>query len=80
MYEYEHALPLLKTGDKFIATDKLGRSYLYVFLGIDLSDLAEGAGCRSVILRNITTDTLTRVETAWFSQRHITRCKGEETT
>lgn len=62
---------LLTTGTEFTATDKLDRVYRYRFVGVDLNDLAEGVGCRYLVLRNLDTGNDTCVEAQWFSERKI---------
>lgn len=62
---------VLKTGTEFTAIDKLGSKYRYRFVGVDLHDLAEGVGCRYLVLRNLDTDSNTCVEAQWFTEREI---------
>lgn len=69
---YKKTSKQLRTGDKFIATDKQGRTYHYSFTGIDLNDLDNGTGCQYILLRNLDTGANTNVEAAWFSERDIT--------
>jgi len=54
-------------GRYFTATDKLGRTYNYRVIGIDLS-----CKMRMYILWNLTTHEQTEVEREWFNQRTIT--------
>lgn len=57
---------ILTTGATFTAKTKLGAVTQYEFVGIDLADLADGIGCHYIVLRNLTDNTITRVEAAWF--------------
>lgn len=61
----------LRSGEKFIAIDKKGRVYHYIFIGIDISDLEEGTGCQYIILKNLDMNSYANVEAAWFSEREI---------
>lgn len=62
----------LRTGETFIATDKLNRTMHYQFVGIDLQDLESGTGCQYIMLRNLDMGTHTNVEAQWFAEREIT--------
>ena len=59
---------MLKTGDKFLVKDNLGKKYEYTFLGIDPTD---ETGCSYIKLYNNNDKTETSVEIAWFEQRKI---------
>lgn len=61
----------LSSGDVFTAMDRCGNQYTYRFLGLDLSDLEDGLGCRYIRLYNVDNDTETCVEALWFTQRLI---------
>ena len=63
---------LLKTGAQFKATDKIGNSFRYEVVGIDLDDLISGTGCAYIVLKNLDTGIHTCVEAAWFQHREIT--------
>lgn len=62
---------ILKTGAQFKATDKLGKKYIYEVMGIDLENLLCGTGCACIVLKNVTSNWLTKVEVEWFRQRKI---------
>lgn len=62
---------LLPTGATFSATDRLLRTYRYRLIGLDLSDLSDGIGCRYIVLYNLDTNVETCVEAQWFSERNI---------
>ena len=62
---------LLTTGMIFSAEDKLGRTYIYKFLGIKLND---ATSCSYIHLRNETLNMYTDVEYAWFRERKIEMC------
>ena len=57
---------MYKTGDYFQATDKLGKTFTYMFAGISPDDSG-----REIVLQNIELDEETRVEAEWFRQRKI---------
>jgi hypothetical protein len=60
---------MIRSGDRFTAKNKLGKSYTYEFVGIDPDD-ACGNG---IILHDLMDDGYeTRVELEWFRQRKIT--------
>ena len=61
-------LKYLKSGDRFIAVDKLGASYEYEFIGVEIKELN---GCHSIILWNHTLNNLTTVEYGWFRERKL---------
>lgn len=56
---------VLQTGIHFRARTSLGGAE-YAFIGFDLDDVANGIGCRYIVLQNLTDMTYTRVEAAWF--------------
>lgn len=57
----------MKEGQLFKATDKLNNTYLYKYIGTD----TEQTGCSYIHLYNITTESITDVESEWFNQRKI---------
>lgn len=62
---------ILKTGDRFVVTAKNLPKYTYEFVGFDMDDAgvdAGGTGCHYLVLKNLTDNTLTKVERAWFSK------------
>ncbi len=70
----ERIPPILHTGVEFIATDKLKRTYLYRFVGIQPG---EPSGCRYIKLWNLTNNHETEVEIEWFRQRKIVIVQAE---
>lgn len=62
---------LLMTGMTFTAKDKLGRTYIYKFIGIETN---ENTGCAYIHLHNETLNVSTNVEYAWFRERTIQTC------
>lgn len=59
---------ILKAGTRFTVKDKLGREYLYEFIGLDLND---PTGCGYIHLFNLTMNRDTAVERQWFEERII---------
>lgn len=59
-------------GETFEATDKLGRSALYEYQGIENTENGYG-----IHLHNISDGTETYVEPAWFTQRKIRKIREE---
>lgn len=57
---------ILQTGMHFHAKTHLGGNAEYAFIGFDLDDVADGVGCRYIVLQNLKDMTYTRVEAAWF--------------
>jgi hypothetical protein len=58
----------MKANQMFNATDKLGRTFLYEYLGIN----PENGSSHEVILYNHTLQEETLTEKEWFNQRIIT--------
>jgi len=63
--EAPNAQIVLFTGTEFTATDKLGKTYRYRMIGTEVSH--DGW----IRLLNLSTNTLTYVEPAWFRNRKI---------
>ena len=61
---------VLFTNTRFTATDKLGRTYTYRMIGVEVSRGGE------IRLLNLDTNTLTYVEPEWFRQRKIKVIQG----
>ena len=61
---------VLFTNTRFTATDKLGRTYTYRMIGVEVSRGGE------IRLLNLDTNTLTYVEPEWFRQRKIKGIQG----
>lgn len=59
---------LLTTNTIFMATDKLGRIYIYKFIGIKTYSQT---GCDYIHMLNLTNNTYTDVEAQWFAERKI---------
>jgi hypothetical protein len=57
---------MIKTGDRFTATDKLNRIYTYEFVGINPANNAS-----EIVLNNLDLNQETCVEAEWFRQRKI---------
>ena len=62
---------VLFTNTRFTATDKLGQTYTYQMIGVEVSRGGE------IRLLNLDTNTLTYVEPEWFRQRKIKVIQGE---
>ena len=62
---------MIQSGTIFTATDKLGRKYRYMCLGIDLNDVQHGTGCQYIVLKNLDTHNEVCVEAQWFRERTI---------
>lgn len=60
-------------GETFEATDKLGKSYLYEYRGIEQRENGY-----NIHLHNISDGTETYVEPAWFTEREIKKRKIKE--
>lgn len=63
---------VLFTNTQFTARDKLGRTYRYQMIGVEVSRGGE------IRLLNLDNNTLTYVEPGWFRQRKITVIQQEE--
>ena len=61
---------VLFTNTRFTATDKLGRTYTYRMIGVEVSRGGE------IRLLNLDTNTLTYVEPEWFRKRKIKVIQG----
>ena len=61
---------VLFTNTRFTATDKLGRTYTYRMIGVEVRRGGE------IRLLNLDTNTLTYVEPEWFRQRKIKVIQG----
>jgi len=57
---------MYKTGDCFQATDKLGKTFTYMFAGIAPDDSG-----REIVLQNLDLDKEIQVEAEWYRQRKI---------
>ncbi len=63
---------VLFTNTQFTARDKLGRTYRYRMIGVEVSHGGE------IRLLNLDNNTLTYVEPGWFRHRKITVIQKEE--
>ena len=62
-----------KVGERFTATDKLGRTFTYELLSVDPK-----GGHRAITLYNLDWKEETHVESEWFNQRNIKRIREED--
>lgn len=70
--EADNGQIVLFTGTEFTATDKLGKTYRYRMIGVEVSH--DGL----IRLLNLDTNSLTYVEPEWFRQRKIKVIQKEQ--